>query len=365
MAKKRKLKKGIKRSLIIIPLLIIFLFLFYNFIHIYKPATCTSPETCYICHKIKGEALGHDYTDVSCTSDSYCLRCLDIKEKALGHDYIKVTDSLDICLRCHDEKGTLKEYSNEGTYLVYCDSVDKILYCHNEETELACASITKLVTASIVLKYLDLDDVICVGEEIYELHPNSSKAWLAYDDELTVRQLLEAMLIPSGNDAAFVLARNVVRKIDPNLNVEKSITCFVKMMNEYCENIGCIHSVFYSPDGYDYELQHTSCTDLIKIAKNILKYEEIKNIVSMTDVYEISRRDYYYNWTNTNKLLNINSIYYDENVTGLKTGTTPLANNCIVITYNNDDVEYIIVILNEESDASRYELAQELIGLIK
>lgn len=313
-------------------------YLRYKFYHVYSEATCTEPEICQICHKERNPALGHIYSDI--------------------------TKTYRICDRCKEENGYFQNPDLDCYYLVYNPEYDMILYSKEEKELTACASITKLVTVSLALDYLDVDETITIGNEIDLLKPHSSTAHLEKGDTLTVRQLVEACLIPSGNDAAYVLGYNAAHKVNSELSLRNSINLFVEMMNDYVENLGCTDSVFYSPDGYDYDLQHTTCTDLLVIARNALKKQIIRDTCCNQNKEETSLKGNHYQWISTNRFLDEESEYYNDSVTGLKTGRTPLAQNCIIVTTKHNNLEYIIISLKNENADIEYQNVQKLISCL-
>lgn len=109
-----------------------------------------------------------------------------------------------------------------------------LLYQKNGTDRIAPASTAKMITALTVLDVCSPDDGMTVGEEIRLMREDSSRAWLNRGDMLTVRQLLIALLLPSGNDAAYTLAANAGREIagDRHLTNEQSIDVFMDKVNE-------------------------------------------------------------------------------------------------------------------------------------
>ena len=81
-----------------------------------------------------------------------------------------------------------------------------ILFEKNSDEEIAPASTAKLLTAITALDYCDLEDVVTIGEEVWLVALDSSRAWIDPGNQFTIKQLLHAMLLPSGNDAAYALA---------------------------------------------------------------------------------------------------------------------------------------------------------------
>lgn len=189
-----------------------------------------------------------------------------------------------------------------------------------------------MITALTVLDYCDSEDEMTVGTEIDLMHEDSSRAWLNQGDVLTVRQLLVALLLPSGNDATYTLAVNTGKKIagDSRLTNEQAINVFMDKVNEKAHMLGAENSNFVAPEGFDAEGEYTTAYDLAIIAQACLDDPYISEIVANYKSYQkwVSGREVTYN--NSNELLNPNSQYYYPEAIGLKTGASTLAGNCLV-----------------------------------
>lgn len=227
-----------------------------------------------------------------------------------------------------------------------------LLYQKNSTDKIAPASTAKLITALTVLDYCSPDDEMTVGTEIELMHEDSSRAWLNQGDILTTKQLLIALLLPSGNDAAYTLAVNTGKRIaeDSNLTNAQSVDVFMDKVNEKAQMLGLENSNFLAPDGYDTEGQHTTAYDLAIIAKACLDNPYISEIVSSYTSYQkwVSGREVTYN--NSNELLNPNSRYYYSEAIGLKTGASTLAGNCLVSAAVINGKTYICVMMGSTAD---------------
>ena len=227
-----------------------------------------------------------------------------------------------------------------------------LLYQKNSTDKIAPASTAKLITALTVLDYCSTDDEMTVGTEIELMHEDSSRALLNQGDILTTRQLLVALLLPSGNDADYTLAHNAGKKIagDSNMTNAQSIDTFMDKVNEKARMLGLENSNFLAPDGYDTEGQYTTAYDLAIIAKACLDDPYISEIVSSYTSYQkwVSGREVTYN--NSNELLNPNSQYYRSEVIGLKTGASTLAGNCLVSAAVINGETYICVMMGSTAD---------------
>lgn len=236
--------------------------------------------------------------------------------------------------------------------IVVNKDTDEVLYQKNDTDKIAPASTAKMITALTVLDYCSPDDEMRVGAEIDMIHEDSSRAWLMRGDILTVRQLLIALMLPSGNDAAYTLAVNTGKNIagDNSLKNKQSIDVFMDKVNEKAMALGAVNSNFLVPDGYDTEGQYTTAYDLAMIAKACLDQPVISEIVSSYTSYEKWANGRAVTYNNTNELLNPDSPYYRPEVIGLKTGSSSLAGDCIVSAAVIEGETYICVVMHSTEE---------------
>ncbi|WII35273.1 D-alanyl-D-alanine carboxypeptidase family protein [Paenibacillus thiaminolyticus] len=241
-----------------------------------------------------------------------------------------------------------------NAYVINIDS-NSALYQKNSDEHIAPASTAKMLTALTVLDYCSLDDTFMVDSEIDLIASDSSKAWLNYGDTLTVKQLLVAMLLPSGNDAAYTLAVNAGKRIagEDGLGAQQAIEVFANEMNLKAKEVGATSSNFITPDGYDADGQYTTAFDLAQIAKACLGNDilsEIMDSYKISDTWMNGREVTYYN---TNNLLNPDSSYYYSNAVGLKTGTSGDGGSCLVSAATINGQTYICVVMGASAE-TRY-----------
>ena len=179
-----------------------------------------------------------------------------------------------------------------------------VLLCHNENEPLPMASTTKVMTALLALEKGNLDDVVTVGRNAYGV-PGTS-IYLNLGERITLRDLLYGLLLASGNDAAVAIAEHI----------GGSVEAFCAMMTERAAELGCENTVFVNPNGLPAEGHHTTAYDLALIAREAMKNETFREIVS-TQRASIpwEGRSYDRVLNNKNRLL---SDY--EGATGIKTG---------------------------------------------
>ncbi|BDQ54351.1 hypothetical protein EfsSVR2330_18620 [Enterococcus faecalis] len=243
---------------------------------------------------------------------------------------------------------------------------NETLYQKKGTDKIAPASTAKMITALTVLDYCSPDDEMRVGAEIELMHDDSSRAWLMQGDTLTVRQLLVALMLPSGNDAAYTLAVNTGKKIagDKWLSNAQSIDVFMDKVNQKAKSLGAENSNFVVPDGYDADGQYTTAYDLAIIAKACLDDPCISEIVASYSSYEKWSNGREVTYNNTNELLNPNSPYYRPEVIGLKTGTSSLGGACIVSAAAINGNTYICAVMGSTEDA-RFQDSIDIIDAIK
>lgn len=231
----------------------------------------------------------------------------------------------------------------------------KILYQKDAYTKYYPASTTKIMTALITLENVsNLKDVATVSyDSIFTVPAGYSTDLLKVGEELTIEDLLYALLIKSSNEAANVLAEYV------SGNVES----FATVMNTKATELGCKNTHFVNPNGIHNEDHYTTAYDLSLIAKEAMKNETFRKIVS-TASYTLPSTNKYdridRNLITTNDLIRKSSKYYYEYAIGIKTGYTTPAKNCLVAAANKNGVELIQVLLHADKLNSNRESVRDL-----
>ena len=217
------------------------------------------------------------------------------------------------------------------------------------------ASTVKMLTALTVLRYVPLTDVVTVGEELNLVQPHSSLAYLAQGQQLTVDMLLHALLIPSGNDAAYTLAAYTGRVIagNPSLDAASAVSVFVNSMNSIAAELGMKDSHFTNPDGYDDAAQQTTAYDLALLGAEFVRHPELTAITSLSSYNAVFLTGETISWENTNDLVNSASSSYVPECIGLKTGSSSYSGHCLVSAFNRGGHLYIAVVMNS-STAGRW-----------
>lgn len=241
--------------------------------------------------------------------------------------------------------------------ILYDVTHDAVLYSKNSTERAYPASVTKLLTAAVASDYCDLDTPFTVGDELDFVQPHSSLAYLEKGQRLTFEGLLDAMLLPSGNDAAYVMACGVGRIAanDPSLSVTDAVALFVDLMNQKASELGCLDSHFSNPDGYHHDDHYTTAYDMARIAVACLKIEPVARSCAKTVGRAVFLSGEDITWSSTNKLLG--SYRY---ATGLKTGSTDEAGPCLAASAEKDGTTLVAILFNAADSYSRYDDATTL-----
>lgn len=217
------------------------------------------------------------------------------------------------------------------------------------------ASITKLITASIALQYLQSDQMVTVGEAMNMVAAGSSVAELKKGDTVSVKDLIGGMILPSGNDAAYALALEAGRVIlqNPTASADAAVSAFVSRMNEYAGQIGMSDTHFANPDGIHQEDHYTTYADLITMALHAMSAPAIMDYCA-TPSATVNVGDRELQWHNTNLLLDPQSAYYCPYAIGLKTGQTPYAGSCLLSAFDVAGSKYVIGVFGCPDIESRF-----------
>lgn len=229
------------------------------------------------------------------------------------------------------------------------------------DAKLYPASITKLFTAYVVLKYLDPAREITAGDILDAVPSDSSKIWLVKGDILTVEQLLYGTLMCSGGDAARVLAADAGRVIanNPTLPDADSIAVFVAEMNRQAASLGMSGTHFVNPDGYHDDNHYSCMADIVTLGKLCLDTPLIRQITATTSITN-PLSDKSELWKNTNLLLQPDSKYYCDNAIGLKTGNTLAAGSCLLSAFEVTGCYALIGVFGCPDYTSRFDATIEL-----
>lgn len=224
--------------------------------------------------------------------------------------------------------------------LLYEAETGTVLYSKNPDEKLPIASITKIMTALVVLENCDLEDHVQFKRQ-WALTEGSSSGFRE-GQWYTVRQLLYALMLASGNDAAIALA----------CHTAGSVGEFAKLMNEKASELGMTGSCFKNPHGLDQKEHYSTSSDMAKLASAAMKNKEFA-LISSTKEARIGR----YRFSNHNKLL----WKYPDTI-GIKTGYTSSAGRTLVTCAEKNDMTLICVTLDDSDDWDDHALLYDWAG---
>jgi serine-type D-Ala-D-Ala carboxypeptidase (penicillin-binding protein 5/6) len=215
------------------------------------------------------------------------------------------------------------------------------LWAHDPDRKLPLASITKIMTALIVLENCKIDEVVTVGKSVQG--ETGTKLGLRPGEKWKVLDLLKGALIYSGADACAALADHVAG------SEEK----FVEIMNRRAQELGLSNTHFQNPVGHDNEEHYSTANDIAKLAKKALTYPIFAEIVSHArDKIKVV------NGKRTLIIKNKNEMFgHFDGVKGVKTGYTPEAGKCLVALAGRNGTEVLLVLLNSPR---RWKIADEM-----
>ena len=237
---------------------------------------------------------------------------------------------------------------NAKASIIVEENSGKIIYEENSNIQNYPASVTKILTAILTLENCQLTDTVTVSKTAISNIPSGYViAPLFVGEQMSVEDLLYALMLKSANDAAYVLAEHV----------GGSVEGFSDLMNKKAEELDCKNSHFVNPNGIHNSNHYTTAYDMYLIAKYAMKNEEFVKIVStyqhtLSATNKYSKKDRI--MKNTNNFVNPNSRYYDENVKGIKTGTTLQAGNCLITSTSKNGFDVITVVLGAKTAESKF-----------
>ncbi len=235
---------------------------------------------------------------------------------------------------------------NAAGYLLVDHDSGRILASRNQDERLDPASITKLMTAYVVFRSIrdgriSLQDEVTISEKAWRT--GGSRMFIEVNTNVTVEDLLQGMIIQSGNDASVALAEHVAGSVD----------MFAQLMNQYALELGMSNTHYTNSTGLTDEQHYTSATDIAILAGAIIR--------EFPEYYGwYSQKSFTYNdieQKNRNALL-----WRDSSVDGMKTGYTESAGYCLVSSAKRDGMRLISVVLGTKSPRARANDSQTLLN---
>ena len=232
-------------------------------------------------------------------------------------------------------------------------TTDTLIHSRNATERKYPASLTKIMTAILTLEHFDdLSEEITFTAElqnyVYEINVSYgggiSTGGIVLGETLTVEQLLYAIMLPSANEAAVMLANEIGGG---------SLETFADMMNEKAKELGMENTHFMNTNGLDEDDHYSSARDVAIMSRELMKHETIFNY---TSIWMDTLRGGKFQLANTNKLIR----FYDG-ANGLKTGSTSKALCCLSAAAKRNDMQLIAVVLGAPTSAERFASAKSLL----
>jgi len=223
----------------------------------------------------------------------------------------------------------------------------EVLYSHNPHEKLPPASVTKIMSMLLIMeeiaqKRLTYDDMVTGSERAKSM--GGSTIFLDEGESLSVRDMLKGIAVASGNDATVAMAEHI----------SGTVEAFVDKMNNRAKELGMKNTHFITCNGLDADGHYSSAYDIALMSRELMKYEDI---FKFTTIWMDSLRDGEFTLSNTNKL-----IRFYEGATGLKTGSTSIAKNCISATAKRDGMHLIAVVMAAPTSKDRFSDASKMLN---
>ena len=218
-------------------------------------------------------------------------------------------------------------------------STGQVLFEKNSHEKLPPASVTKIMTMLLTIEAVDsgkikIDDMVQCSE--FAASMGGSQVYLEPGEQMSVREMLKAVAVASGNDAAAALAEFVAGSHD----------AFVTLMNERAKQLGMNDTNFVNCNGLDDPNHYTSAYDIALMSKELVSHPLI---FEFTTIWMDSLRNGEFGLVNTNKL-----IRFYEGANGLKTGSTSIAKYCLSASAKRNNMNLIAVILAAPTSKDRF-----------
>ena len=247
----------------------------------------------------------------------------------------------------------------ERALLFNTESLEPV-YTHGIYERSYPASLTKIMTAILALKHGNPEDAVVMEASDFDLEEGSQNSDMRVGDTVTLKQLIEVLLVHSANDAANAIARHI----------SGSQEAFVELMNEEAHSYGMLNTNFANPHGLHSDSHYTCAYDVYLMLNKALEYNEFNEIIKMSSYTLDVLRDgntISYNYFSTNEFLTGQANAPEGvKVWGGKTGTTPEAGACLALSVQSKEgIPYIAVIMNSPKKTILYDDMRSLLLLME
>ena len=274
----------------------------------------------------------------------------------------------DLCVANSDVKAAGVDLPEAGTAALFNLKSLDTLYAKNVNLQINPASLTKVMTALVAIKYGSPEQMLTASDNVLITEPGAQLCGIKPGDQMTLDQALHILLIYSANDVAVMIAEGVSATVNGGAG---SIEDFVALMNSEAVELGATNCNFTNPNGLTEDGHYMTTYDLYLIFQEALKYDLFNQIIQMTSYNTV-----YKDRNGDDKSLEVNTtnLYlrgtYEMpagvNVIGGKTGTTNAAGHCLMLlSKSSSGTPYISIIMKESSGETLYTDMNKLLELIK
>ena len=225
-------------------------------------------------------------------------------------------------------------------------STGKVLYSLNEDERLPIASVTKIMSTLLIMEALDsgkikLDDIVVVSENAASM--GGSQVFLEPNEQMSVEEMLKAVVVVSANDATLALAEHIYGSEDS----------FIIEMNNRAKQLGMENTNFVNTNGLPIADHYSSAEDVALMTQELLKYPLV---LEYSTIWMDTIRNGSFGLANTNKL-----IRFYKGANGMKTGFTDEAMFCLSGTALRDNMQLIAVVLGADTSAERFGTVKKML----
>jgi len=266
----------------------------------------------------------------------------------------------DLCVVSNEDSYAELDMTDISSAAVFDINRSQVLYAKNVYEKLYPASLTKVMTALVALKYGNMEDILTASQNVLITESGATLCGIKPGDTMTLTQALHILLIYSANDVAVLIAEHI----------GGSVEGFTEMMNKEAKALGATNSNFVNPHGLSDDNHYVTAYDMYLIFNEAIKYDLFTEIIRMTSYdttyYDSAGNPKEISIGTTNRYLN-GDCAMPENITviGGKTGTTNAARSCLILLAKDTSGNpYISIIMRAETRDILYDGMTRLLGVV-
>ncbi|MFC0190433.1 D-alanyl-D-alanine carboxypeptidase family protein [Fictibacillus aquaticus] len=222
------------------------------------------------------------------------------------------------------------------TAVVIDGKTGNVLFDKNKSRQMYPASITKIVTGAIAVQSGKMDEMVTISKDA--TFAEGTRVYLVEGEQMPLRQLVQGLMVNSGNDAAIAIAEFLAGDVET----------FAGQMNEFAKEAGAVQTNFVNPNGLFDENHYTTAEDMAKITQRAMELEEFRQIVGTKQLDWKGKE-----WETT--LQNHHRLLWDyEGTTGVKNGYVDESKHTLVTSVTRNGMDIIMVVMKAPSKRAAY-----------